>query len=145
MLEIKLTVSLDETAKDTLDRLIAALGKEATTKVEEHEEAPAQNKAKAPLRATAAPVEEAQDEKQRKPPFGFTVANQIIKTIERDVDHCTSTENITIEELRTLLVAVKREKGTDAIKAVLKDYGVSLLSDLDPSRYVEVAQRVREL
>lgn len=125
MLEIKLTISLDEKTADTLDRLIGALNKEVT-KVAETEETPEKKKAKAPIKATAAPIEEAKD--------GTT-----------DSAQNDEAENIGIEELRTLLASAKREKGTDAIKAILKGYGVSLLSDLDPSHYAEVAQKVREL
>ncbi len=147
MLEIKLTVSLDETTKDTLDRLIGALNKEVTIKVAETEEAPEKKKAKAPIKATVAPIEEAKDETANNAQNDEIAPKYEPQQVVADKSrkNTTPAENIGIEELRTLLASAKREKGTDAIKAILKGYGVSLLSDLDPSHYAEVAQKVREL
>lgn len=156
MFEIKLTISLDEKTKDTLDRLIEAMNKETTIKVEDpdknKEDTTAKKKAKAPIKATAAPapVEEAnwttnnEDESAREAVMTPKIEPQQVVGDEVEQED-TPQENITIEELRALLASTKREKGTDAIKAILKGYGVSLLSDLDPSHYGEVAKKVRAL
>lgn len=147
MLEIKLTVSLDEKTAETLERLIGAMNREVTDRAADAEEAQPEKKAKAPIKATAAPTEEAAEEVS-EPITKATVTpkNEPQQVVAGETEKNTApAENITIEELRTLLAAAKREKGTDAIKAILKGYGVSLLSDLDPSHYAEVAQKVREL
>lgn len=147
MLEIKLTISLDERTTETLERLIGAMNREVTVKVADAEEAQPNKKSKAPIKATAAPIEEAVEEiAEPVVKAAVTPKNEPQRVVAEETEKNTaSTENITIEELRTLLAAAKREKGTDAIKAILKGYGVSLLSDLDHSHYAEVAQKVREL
>lgn len=153
MLEIKLTISLDERTTETIEKIIGAMNREVTLKVADAEEP--KKKAEAPIKATAAPIEEAETE-TRKPAAKATVTPQDEpQQVEKDEPEKDTTpdekpaeqpkKDITIEELRTLLASAKREKGTDAIKAILKGYGVSLLSDLDPSHYAEVAKKVREL
>lgn len=147
MLEIKLTISLDEKTADILERLIGAMNREVTAKVADAEEAQPNKKVKAPIKATAAPIEEAAEEVAEPITKAVvTPKNEPQQVVAEETEKNTApAENITIEELRTLLAAAKREKGTDAIKTILKSYGVSLLSDLDPSHYAEVAQKVREL
>lgn len=142
MFEIKLTISLDERTQDTIDRLIASMNKEVTIKVAEVDDTnqPTKKKVKAPIKATATPIEDVEEETAMTPQDEPQQAKPS-KSIKED----TEKESITIEELRALLAGAKREKGTDAIKAILNEYDVALLSNLKPEHYAEVAKRVRAL
>jgi len=128
-MEIKLTIGLDDKTHETLNALIAALNGKIAVAVDADSK-PAEAPKKKPIKATAAPIEETpvlepQDEPKQ--------------------EESEPAADITIEDLRALLANAKREKGTDAIKAILKSYGVTLLSDLDSKHYGAVAKKVRAL
>lgn len=46
------------------------------------------------------------------------------------------------EEVRAVLAAKSRDGHTDEVKAVISSFGVEKLSDIDPSRYEELLQKV---
>lgn len=46
------------------------------------------------------------------------------------------------EEVRAVLAAKSRDGHTDEVKAVISSFGVEKLSDIDPSQYEELLQKV---
>lgn len=46
------------------------------------------------------------------------------------------------EEVRAVLVAKSRDGHTDEVKAVISSFGVEKLSDIDPSKYEELLQKM---
>nr|DAW29212.1 MAG TPA: hypothetical protein [Caudoviricetes sp.] len=46
------------------------------------------------------------------------------------------------EEVRAILAAKSRDGHTDEVKAVISSFGVEKLSDIDPSQYEELLQKV---
>ena len=46
------------------------------------------------------------------------------------------------EEVRAILAAKSRDGHTDEVKAVISSFGVEKLSDIDPSKYEELLQKV---
>lgn len=46
------------------------------------------------------------------------------------------------EEVRAVLAAKSRDGHTDEVKAVISSFGVEKLSDVDPSQYEELLQKV---
>lgn len=119
MLEIKITLSLDEKTHEVLDKLASALAKELTIKVDEPKK-----KVDKPPKTVVAPqdktveiIEEVVD-KEKEPN---------IKPKEPTSDKYTIQ---TIEDLRLIMVGVKRKHGSDVVKALLTAEGVTSLSGL---------------
>ena len=54
----------------------------------------------------------------------------------------TTKKDFTFEEVRGVLAAKSREGHTAEIKAILTEFGVEKLSDVDPSKYEELMQKV---
>lgn len=55
-------------------------------------------------------------------------------------------ETLTIEEVRSTLATAKRSgKPNDQIKAILQEYGTTLVSGLDPKHYAVVVKKVKAL
>lgn len=46
------------------------------------------------------------------------------------------------EEVRAVLAAKSRDGHTDEVKAVISSFGVEKLSDIDPSKYEELLQKM---
>lgn len=51
-------------------------------------------------------------------------------------------EVYSFEEVRAVLVAKSRDGHTDEVKAVISSFGVEKLSDIDPSKYEELLQKM---
>lgn len=118
-MEIKLTLTLDERAQQTIEHLIEALnGREAT--------------AKAPIKVTAETAPE---------PARVDVSFKS----DTEPESTQNPNDITVEDMRALLADIKREKGAQAIKDVLRKHGAMKLSDLDPVHYRAVQAAVRAL
>lgn len=61
---------------------------------------------------------------------------------EVEKDKSAEKKTLTFEEVRGVLAAKSREGHTAEIKAILTEFGVEKLSDVDPSKYEELLQKV---
>lgn len=141
-MEIKVVISLDEATQEIVKNLTAAIAgvkREVTSQevIETLREKPVQAKKRASKQET--------EEKD----FADEIAEidakleKLNKKKESKVD--TDEPTATIEEVRAALAAKKRAGFGPQIKSILKSYGVSMVSDLDPADYKKVINEVEEL
>lgn len=141
-MEIKVVISLDEAAQEIVKNLTAAIAGSRQEGVKQQaletlRETPEQPKKRAKKTEVVEKdfVEEL-DEIDKKRELTTEKPEQQEKPAEPDA---------TIEKVRATLAAKKRAGFGTQIKEVLKSYGVSMVSDLDPKDYKKVIAEVEEL
>ena len=155
MMEIKVTLSLDESTQDTLNRLIDALktpvimGNVDLAKETDKTEAPepaerpqkltrakleqeAEKPAKVTRVAKTAPTEDEED----TPPFD---------TDDEPVKPAKKAQKITVEDLRGLLADVKDQCGAAAVKKLLTGMGAAKLSEVPEEQYGVLKRKAEAL
>ena len=70
------------------------------------------------------------------------IADSLSQLFSSDEETQTAKKALTFEEVRGVLAAKSREGHTAEIKAILTEFGVEKLSDVDPSKYEELLQKV---
>lgn len=70
------------------------------------------------------------------------VKEEVPKTKEELAPQKEEPKKHTFEEVRAILAAKSRDGHTDEVKAVISSFGVEKLSDIDPSQYEELLQKV---
>ena len=70
------------------------------------------------------------------------VKEEVPKTKEEPAPQKEESKKHTFEEVRAILAAKSRDGHTDEVKAVISSFGVEKLSDIDPSQYEELLQKV---
>lgn len=138
-MEIKVVISLDEATQEIVKNLMAAIagGKHAEPSqevIETLREKPVQAKKRA------------QNQETEEKDFADEIAEIDAKLEKLNKKEATKeAPTATIEEVRATLAAKKRAGFGPQIKSVLKSYGVSMVSDLDPADYKKVINEVEEL
>lgn len=150
-MEVKLVISLDEATQELVKELLSvAAGKSlANTRTERSKTSKKATKEITELSdvdnlggvdddTTTDFVDEldAIDKKKSR-------ASKSKKAASKDADDAD--EKITIEDVRSTLAAKKKAGFGAGIKAVLKKYGVTMVSDLDAADYAEVIKEVEAL
>lgn len=70
------------------------------------------------------------------------IADSLSQLFSSDEEKQTPKKVFTFEEVRGVLATKSREGHTAEIKAILTEFGVEKLSDVDPSKYEELLQKV---
>lgn len=141
-MEIKVVISLDEATQEIVKNLTAAI---AGVKREVTSQEVIETLRKKPAQVEKRSLKPKAEEKD----FADEIAEideklvKLNKKKESKVD--TDEPTATIEEVRAALAAKKRAGFGPQIKNVLKNYGVSMVSDLDPADYKKVIDEVEEL
>ena len=82
---------------------------------------------------------------------GMTESPQEKSELARDAPEGKTKANaeqaakLTLEEVRSVLTAKSRQGHTEAIRQMLKSYGVERLSQLDPQYFEEIVDKAKEL
>lgn len=70
------------------------------------------------------------------------IADSLSQLFSSDEEKQTPKKAFTFEEVRGFLATKSRKGHTAEIKAILTEFGVEKLSDVDPSKYEELMQKV---
>lgn len=70
------------------------------------------------------------------------IADSLSQLFSADEETSAPKKAFTFEEVRGVLATKSREGHTAEIKAILTEFGVEKLSDVEPSKYEELLQKV---
>lgn len=142
-MDINIKIELDEKSRQLITALMNALNGGTA---ENHKDAPSEYYARkmgenAPSRSKEEKVKQILENKE-------TNAGKPVSDRDNTSSDVRETENevVSIENLRGLTADVKDKLGTAApIKALLKEYGAKMLSEISNDKTAEFAQRLKEL
>lgn len=137
-MEIKVTIGLDEKTTILVQNLTNALlgAKVPAAQVVEPEDEPKQAKAK-PSKTKPSKVEKVEE----------SIAEETtIEEVEKEAEEAEEVVTHTIDEVRSEFASAKRSgKPNDQLKAILKKYDASIVSELDPKNYAAVIAAIKKL
>lgn len=75
--------------------------------------------------------------------FSAVDVEKLVKKEPKDASASKEEKKVySFEEVRAVLAAKSRDGHTDEVKAVISSFGVEKLSDIDPSKYEELLQKM---
>ena len=138
MIPTTITLTLDDKAIETINRLISALEKVSPTTV-----APLVVESTQPVVSTAAPVPTAQAPVQQ--PIAQTPVAQSVAEVQQPAAIPTShvAQSYTVEQLQMAMAPLVDAGKMEEIRGLLNSFGVPSIMDLQPDQYGALATALR--